>query len=116
MCKIWSLCTTSCWIRFIAVDTASNCAAVAPTKVGNWYQINTFNGRGYGYETHRQMLMDNSLKLSSSYNSADMVDPKTNLMDQKKVEAFVKVNYQGLKKDLPLVDCQNLGITKGRFV
>jgi hypothetical protein len=95
-----------------AVDVVSSTPAVAPSNLGNWYQIISPNGRGYGYASHRQMIQDGSLQLYRGYNKDEFINPITKIMDQNKLNTFIKANAEDIKKQLPIADCQNLGLNK----
>lgn len=101
----------------IAVVPMSYVPGVEPTIVGNKYQ-QTF-GRGYGFTTGRDHLHHFSFENMESVKSGE--NPMTSFVDKKGMYSVEKANTflqkpQNLswaKKNLSLVDCQNLGITKG---
>jgi hypothetical protein len=99
-----------------ALDMASSSINLSPTPLGNWYQINSPNGRGYGFTNHRQHMQIFSAQLLENFSAKDLVDPKTNMIDQAKLNHFIKQNEVLIKTKLPLADCQNLGVTKNRFI
>ena len=95
------------------VDTRSRFTPIEPNSIDNFYQIHSWFGRGYGYKNQRQNMIDQSLKLFSGYHSTKLVNPATHMADQKMINIFIAVNKNALIKELPLVDCQNMGLSKG---
>jgi len=98
---------------FGVVDTRSRFFPIEPSSIDNFYQIHSWFGRGYGYECQRQSVMDQSLKLFSKYDSTKLVNPATHMADQKMINIFIAANKDALIKELPLVHCQNIGLSKG---
>lgn len=90
---------------------------IEPTIVGNKYQ-QTF-GRGYGFTTGRDHLhhysFENMESIKSGEQSMSSFVDKKGMYSVEKANTFLHKpeNLTWAKKNLSLVDCQNMGITKG---
>ena len=95
------------------VDGVSNSFVVQPNLLTNTYQKSVPWGRGYGYESTFDMIIDDSLKSSSIYDKAEFIDVNTKNFSIKKANVFVENNKEYLTKELSVPSCLTLGLKKG---
>lgn len=102
-------------IGVVYMEGHSNLTVTKPTKLSNWYQINSPNGCGYGYDCTRTKLMDFSGVLIPGYVEARpaMLDEKKILQLSKVQEFLSRPESKRFGEKLALADQQALGYKSG---
>ena len=122
--KLISVCktcfTTAVGLSFSAAcyfDVTSNQAYIAPTKWGNWYQINTPNGRGFAFPSSRIHQQWMSLELLSEFDNANKMKllDENKMVDEKLVQKFILDNSVSIVGQLSEIDRFNLGVKKNYY-
>jgi hypothetical protein len=84
------------------VDATSRTPLIEPTRVGNWYQIHSPNGRGWGYDTRMTHQRVDVLINYSKFKPEWCINPKTGNMDKAFVSSYIDHNLKGLHDELPV--------------
>jgi energy-coupling factor transporter transmembrane protein EcfT len=98
------------------IDMVSNTPLIQPSYMTNYYQTHSPFGRGYGYSSSHQMIHDDVLKTFSKYNNEDLVNSETKFYFSEKEKMFVFKHKDQIRSELPAIECNLLGLKKGRFL